>query len=1213
MLRSIPHIISLLAALNWISPVAAQSDKITQRIILVGDAGELKNGHHPVCEWLKEHVDWNDSINVLVYLGDNIYPKGLPAEGSRGVDEARAILHYQMSVVSGKKARAFFLPGNHDWKEGKSGGWHQVKNEGAYIDSLGLPNVELLPGGGCPGPVAVPLGEKVVLVCMDSEWWLQDISERPGVESGCDCKDERSVLNALKDIVGQYPDKLIVLAMHHPLYTHGEHGGYYTLKQHIFPLTDVKPGWWIPLPVIGSIYPIDRSVFGNVQDTRNPKYAELRSQLEAIIRDHNNIVDVAGHEHSLQLLRHDSVYYVVSGAGSKDTRVKMGKYSLMAEKAIGFAVIELHASGRPEIRFYRVDSATDLNHPFYSVTLPPLPERLDTAVALRSFPDSVTVAADPEFLSGRFKHFWLGRNYRQDWAVPVKVKVFDMTGWTPVERGGGNQTRSLHIINPQGVSYVLRGVKKYVTENALPVALQGDQFAMDLVTDGVSASYPYACLSVPPLAAALGVPHATPTMVYIPDDPRLGRFREDYGNMFAFLEEHEPGNGKKTYNMYDLEIMLKKDNDYLIDQHAALRARLLDMFVMDFDRHEDQWRWMLTEDGEEKVLAPVPRDRDQVFFINQGIIPYILGAPWATPQVQGFRPKARNIKTYNFNARNFDRNYLNELTEADWSAATDFTLSKMTDSLIEYALKLQPKEIQGNSMDKIISKLEERRVYFKEEMMKYYRFLSKTVSIYGSDKRELFDVERKAEDTVIVTEHRISKDGSVGRVVYRRVFVAAVTSEIRIYGEGGDDRFVVHGEDGGRIVVRIDGGAGNDQYQGDAAAPASKTKFYDLSTEQNSFTGTGLYQTYLSKDPAINTVDKLGYKYDVFRPMLSAAYNPDDGVFLGLGFQYTTQGFHKEPYKTMQVLTVDHSLATKAYLFKYRFEAIDAVGKLDFLVHMDVRAPNNTINFFGFGNETVYDKHEPEGVRYYRARYDSYDFDVQLRKRFGTFFSIAAGPVFEYFSLDSADNFDRYINQTEINGLNKVQLYEDKAYVGGRADVILDKRDSKILPSKGIFWDTRFSSFGGANSFSHDYSKLNSDLSIYTSFDPRQNVVIGNRVGWGKSFGEYDFYNAQFLGATENLRGYRKYRYAGDEAFYHNFDLRLKLADFNTYLFPGRLGVLFFNDIGRVWEHGQSSDQWHDGYGGGLWVSPLQKLVFSASYGQGTEGGVLLVKLGFLF
>jgi hemolysin activation/secretion protein len=125
--------------------------------------------------------------------------------------------------------------------------------------------------------------------------------------------------------------------------------------------------------------------------------------------------------------------------------------------------------------------------------------------------------------------------------------------------------------------------------------------------------------------------------------------------------------------------------------------------------------------------------------------------------------------------------------------------------------------------------------------------------------------------------------------------------------------------------------------------------------------------------------------------------------------------------------------------------------------------------------------------------------------------------------------------------------------------------------------------------------------------------VIANRVGWGKSFGTYDFYNGQFLGALENLRGYRKFRFTGDEAFYHNIDLRLKLANFNTYFFPVSFGLLAFNDVGRVWQQGEHSDQWHDGYGGGFWISPLQKVVFSASYGTGTDGGVFLFKLGFQY
>ena len=176
------RIVSLVVLVTTMCGVAhAQGDRVVQRIYLVGDAGELKDGHHPVCDWLKEHVDWNDTGNVLVYLGDNIYPHGMPPEGAPGVDVARKVIDYQLSVVAGKKARAFFVPGNHDWKQGKPGGWQQIKNEQNYIESVGLPNVDFLPKDGCPGPVAVEVGDKVVLVAMDSEWWLQEEGERPGL------------------------------------------------------------------------------------------------------------------------------------------------------------------------------------------------------------------------------------------------------------------------------------------------------------------------------------------------------------------------------------------------------------------------------------------------------------------------------------------------------------------------------------------------------------------------------------------------------------------------------------------------------------------------------------------------------------------------------------------------------------------------------------------------------------------------------------------------------------------------------------------------------------------------------------------------------------------------------------------------------------------------------------------------------------------------
>lgn len=766
--------------------------------------------------------------------------------------------------------------------------------------------------------------------------------------------------------------------------------------------------------------------------------------------------------------------------------------------------------------------------------------------------------------------------------------------------------------DPSGKEYVLRGVKKYVTDDALPVALAGDAFVKDIVSDGVSASYPYAALSIPPMAKALGVPHANPALVYMPDDPRLGKFRSDYGNFFALLEEREPGNGKKTINFEELDKKLFEDNDNKVDQHAVLKARLLDMFVMDFDRHEDQWRWEVDDNGKGKTFTPVPRDRDQPFFINKGVIPWVAGSAWVSPQLQGFRPKARNIATYNYNARNFDHNNLTELTEKDWREGAQNVLSVMTDSMIVSSLALQPGEIHPYAMNTIIATLKERRKYFLQDMVAYYRFLSRTVSIYGSDKRELFDVERRANGDVMVTVYKINKEGEQSKQLYQRLFIAGETREIRLYGLGGDDQFHAHGE-GGPILVRMIGGPGNDVFQNEAKAAAVKTKIYDLSTEKNSFKGNGAQFSFLSKDPSVNAVNRLGFKYNVLAPLLSFSYNPDDGVFVGAGFRYTVQGFHKDPYKQLHNLTIEHSLSTKAYAFKYDFEAIHAIGKLDLLAHVSVKAPNNTINFFGLGNESSYDKEAKEGVRYYRARFNVYDADMQLRKKMGKVFSLSMGPVLQYFTLDSAENKDRFINQPDVAGVDHSTLYSSRSYAGGRVTAVVDDRNDEVMPSRGIRWRTQYSSYGGSNDESHHYSQVNSDLSLVTSFNSRANFVIATRVGWGKNFGKYEFYQAQFLSGTENLRGFRKDRFAGDESFYHNLDLRIKLANFQTYLFPGSLGLQLFNDVGRVWVDGEKSNQWHDGYGGGFWISPLQKLVITASYGQGPEGGVMLVKLGWQY
>lgn len=1194
----------------------AQQPVVQQRIFLVGDAGEFTNGKHPVCDWLKANVNWNDTNNILMYLGDNIYPKGLPQAGSKTYDAAQKVLDYQISVVKDKQAKAIFVPGNHDWKKGNPDAWEQIKNVNRYIESLQLSNVEVLPKNGCAGPEEVVVGDKAVLVCMDSQWWLQQF-ERPGIESECGAKTEEEIVEALKEIIAKYPDRLIILAMHHPFHSNSIHGGYYTWKQHLFPLTDAEPNLYIPLPVIGSIYPISRQWFGNIQDLRHPQYKNLIEKIEAVTKAHPNVIQAAGHDHTLQLQKKDSSYYIVSASGSKSNRVREGGYALFTSEKNGFAVVEILSDRSTRVNFYSTESV-DLSNTLFTAALPSVPIKPTTAgFSMENYPDSVTVVASSKFKSGGLRNLMFGKNYRKEWKAPVKVKVINLStvygGLTPTKLGGGHQTKSLRLKNKEGKEYVLRQIEKNVTDAALPPDLRGISVVNDVIADGVSASYPYAALSIPPLAEAAGVPHANPQLVYVPKDPGLDIFLSEFGNSFCLLEERNPTDDDKTLNTDKMEKRLLDDNDNRIDQMATLQARLLDMFVMDFDRHEDQWRWATRENGKSKSFYPVPRDRDQPFFINTGVIPYFVGGQAISPQIQGFKSKARNIKTYNFNAKNFDRSYLNELNAEDWKKATAAFVALMTDDLIEKAVRLQPKEIHQYSVQSIINKLKKRKQHFVDEMMEYYRFISKIVTVYGSNKKELFDVTRREDGSVTVTVFKINKNNETDKKIYERTFLVSETKEIRLYGLEGNDRFDIKGPDAGQIKIRIIGGEGKDEYAVETKAAAGKTIAYDLSREQNSFTGKGNYKNKLSNDPGVNAFSMREYKYNILAVLPSAGYNPDDGLYLGLSFKYTKQGFRKKPFAALHQLSASHSLATSAYRFSYNLTMPNIFKKTDLLFRTTMNAPDNTTNFFTYGNESVFDKSKGRGIEYYRARFVLADIQLLLRRNINSRFSIAAGPALQYYSFDIDENAGRLISLTNINGLNAATLDKRKTYAGAQVVAWLDNKNNNALPSRGISWQTTYAGYAGLGKYSNGFGRLNTDMSFYISFNKKARVVIANRLGAGINFGNFEFYQAQYLSGTENLRGYRKYRFAGKSMAYHNLDLRIKLADFKTYLFPGSFGFIGFHDMGRVWVKNDNSNKWHQGYGGGIWVAPLSRLVITAAYGYGDDGGMPFIGFGFQF
>ena len=129
------------------------------------------------------------------------------------------------------------------------------------------------------------------------------------------------------------------------------------------------------------------------------------------------------------------------------------------------------------------------------------------------------------------------------------------------------------------------------------------------------------------LSNAAGTPYLKEKLVYLPDDPRLTRFRAQFKNSLAINGRKSSRGVKKADNTDELVIKMAKNNDDHVDQKAVLKARLLDNFVMDFDRHEDQWQWATIDTGRGKIFYPIPQDRDQVFFVNEGLFQSLLKNP----------------------------------------------------------------------------------------------------------------------------------------------------------------------------------------------------------------------------------------------------------------------------------------------------------------------------------------------------------------------------------------------------------------------------------------------------------------------------------------------------------------------------------------------------------------------------------------------------------
>ncbi|MCW3091148.1 MAG: hypothetical protein JWP81_2217 [Ferruginibacter sp.] len=830
--------------------------------------------------------------------------------------------------------------------------------------------------------------------------------------------------------------------------------------------------------------------------------------------------------------------------------------------------------------------------------------------------DSIVVSIAPGYDSvGKFHRFIFGEGYRKLWAAPVKLKVFHLAkekgGMTIVRIGGGLQTKSLRLRDASGNEWVLRTIQTY-PERGLPPNLRAG-LARDILQDQVITGHPYSSLTVPPLAEALNIPHAHPEIVYVPDDPLLGEFRKEFGNAVFLLEEREPLDKEDTDNTEKVQRELQQDNDTRVEQRIVLRARLLDMILGDWDRHEDQWRWAKQKSSSEKVYTPVPRDRDKVYYNTSGVFPWVVAHQWLKSNLQDFHSTIRDVAGYNVNNRYFDRYFLNQMSETAWKEELAYVKNKLTDSLINAAIRLMPDTIFSLSGKSLIQTIIARRNNIDKPALEYYRFISKYVDIPASNKNDRFEIFNDDKGALTVRISKIKKDDSKGRVIYQRSFDPEVTKEIRLYGFDGNDVYNVNASTASPIKIRLVGGVGKDSFNIDPGmAGRSKIFVYDGKSEKNIFSSTTAIKMRLSNDSDVHSFDKKAFKFDRFAPLIMANYNLDDGLLLIGGFSNLRNGFRKEPHSFFNELLVNYSFARQTFLITYFAEFKKLVGKNDLGINIYSRGPHSISNFFGLGNESVFENKDGKRIGYYRSRYDYVNTDIRLYRSVAPHWRLSGGVAAQYYTSSKSNNDGHFFDKYD-NDFPAALLYQNKWYAGLIAGAELDTRNNTLLPSGGVYWHTTLRGMKETNGEKSSYGNVLSELSLFLAPFKTQGFVIANRIGAGTTVGKPAFFQQMYIGGKQSLRGFHTNRFAGKTALYNNLEMRIKLFDFNSYLLPGMVGLIAFNDIGRVWLPGEASSRWHDGYGTGIYIVPAQLVLIQAVIGFSKEGTLPYISIGFRF
>lgn len=1124
-----------------------------------------------------------------------------------------------------EKSKVIILSGDRDWDDSGERGLKSIKKLKKEIESLEFERVEWLISSGCPGPESIDLTDELVLIGIETQWWNHPYDKPLPADGDCKIISETDFLSELDGRIEDAEGKNIIVAGHYPLLSVGEYGGKSRWTKHISP------------PIIGSMKVAFHQNIGTSKSIKNERFDHIRKKLLRMVQDKGSIIYISGHEHNIQVLSNEDSYLINSGSPTSPRHVgRNNEIVEYAEATAGIVEIYYYQNGMVDYRVHKTinegsfilhknetlfNSACSehgLRHPTNNHFVPcaeRLPDNTGSTSAL------LMTHSGGKYKAGFFTTKLLGKHYRDTWTADVNIPFLDLkqdkSGLTVYEKGGGRQTTSLKMKGNDGREYVFRSVDKNPTrvlEHSLKETIIGK-----VLQDATSMQHPYGAMAISVMLDETDILHSKPELFILPDNHTLGGFQKDYAGLFGMLEE-KPINPKKVEKPFaDADKILQSykmmreqynDHDHIINMEEYAQARMFDILVGDWGRHQDNWKWAGFKEKGSVTYRPIPRDRDHVFSRWDGFLPYLADRKWGKASGENFNYKIHDMRSLTWQTRHSDRFWLNEASKQDWVVAAGYIQGKMTDDVIDRAIRNMPKETLELSGLVIAEKLKQRRDDLQDYAIEYYELLAEEVDVVGSNKKEIFVAERQEDYKVKVTVYDRKDKGEKGPIVYERLFDPKETKEIRLYGLDGNDDFFISGNSRKSIRIRVIGGPGKDDINDDSDVEcgAKKTLIYENNDKSNILIGNE-GKLIKNADPTLYNYERTRFKYNRYGPIAGILFNSTIGFGIVAGVNFTNQRFGKKDFSTKHSIRgkiTTEDVAILSYKGRYRH----VIRNWDLRTKASISDKSAFVRFYGIGNGISL-RELDQSAEFYNTQFNNFGFNVGLIRDFWkrSYFVMDA-----HYENNSAVKDEVTILEelpAGLAGLNDANLYE------AIFTLDMDFRDRASFSSSGMrLWTQHQFGINKSNN-NEEYFISQMSLENHSTFKVTSPWTISTKIKGSTSSGQevIPFYKMVYLGQNSGLRGFENNRFTGTSVVSFNSELRVQLTNLKSTAIPIKLGVKAFFDAGRVYSDFDVTEKIFTGYGGGIYIVPYtESLTVNVSYGiSEEENGLILLSIGSSF